>query len=174
MNTTTKTKVCYSEPNAKGEVKQYITSETAWEKLLKEATEEQAKDSNVVIPTLVSKGTFAYQFPTTVDEAVALAGGSVNTPGDYANLDTFLQVFSYAASLRQDNEANDILQSENFEAFEGSKDVSYAVAQKQERAKMTPEERALRDLNKGGYAVTADQLRAALDLIKQQSTAAAA
>lgn len=165
MQQTTKTKVCYSE-TVDGKVKKYITSETAWNKILKEAAE-----ANEPAPTLVATGTFGYSFAETADEALTLSGATGT--GAYENVDVFLGVFNYAASLRQDNEANDLLQSENFEAFEGTKDVSYAVAQKVERSKMTPEERAIRDLAKGGIVVTPDQLRAALALIQQQSAAAA-
>jgi hypothetical protein len=162
MQNTTKTKVCYSETNAEGKTKQYITSETAWNKIVKDAGEAKEQP-----PDLVSTGTFGYSFATSVDEAVALAGGAGS--GSYENIDVFLGVFNYAAGLRQDNEANDILQSDNFEAWEGSKDVAYAVAQKQERSKMTHEEKALKELAKVGFAISADQLRAALELIKQQS-----
>jgi hypothetical protein len=164
MQQTTKTKVCYSE-TVDGKVRKYITSETAWNKILKDAEENKEAP-----PELVSTGTFGYSFAQSADEAVSLAGGSGT--GSYENTDVFLSVFNYAASLRQDNEANDFLQSDNFEAFEGTKDVSYAVAQKQERAKMSPEERAIKDLAKGGIVVTADQLRAALAMIQEQSASA--
>jgi hypothetical protein len=167
MRQDTKTKVCYQEPDSKGTLKKYITSEVAWNKILKDAA-----DAKEAPPTLYSMGTFGYSFPESVDEAVAVAGGSGT--GSYESTDVFLGVFNYAASLRQDNEANDILQSDNFEAWEGAKDVSYAVAQKVERAKMTPEERAIKDLAKGGIKVTADELRAALALIQQQSASATA
>jgi hypothetical protein len=160
--------VCYSETNASGAKKQYITSEKAWNKILSEL---EANDPNP--PVLVSTGTFGYSFAETVDEAVALAGGSVVAAGQYDNVGVFVDVFNYAASLRQDNEANGILQDDNFEAFEGVKDVSYAVAQKVERAKMTPVERALRDLAKGGMSVTQDELLAALALIKEKTGAGA-
>jgi|SRR6516162_1115517 len=169
MKADTKTKVCYSETNAAGELKKYITSETAWNKLVAKATESKEEP-----PAVVSQGTFGYSFAESVEEAVTLAGGSVTTAGVYENPGVFLDVFNYAASLRQDNEANDILQGENFEAWEGIKDVSYAVAQKTERAKMTPQERAIRDLAKGGINVTPEQLMAALQLIKQQAGEAAA
>jgi hypothetical protein len=169
MKQFTKTKVCYASTNEAGAKKQFITSEKAWEKLLSEA---DPKDANPDV--LISTGTFGYNFAETVEEAVTLAGGTVATAGHYDNVDTFLDVFNYAASLRQDNEANGILQDENFEAFEGIKDVSYAVAQKVERAKMTPVERALKDLAKGGMQVTQEQLLAALALIQQQSAPATA
>lgn len=164
MKTDTKTKVCYSETLESGAKKQYITSEKAWNKMLSEV---DPKDANP--PTLVATGTFGYSFAETVDEAVALAGGTITSTGTYDNIGVFVDVFNYAASLRQDNEANGILQDEAFEAFEGIKDVSYAVAQKSERTKMTPVERALKDLAKGGMQVTQEQLLAALALIQQQS-----
>lgn len=164
MITTSKTKVCYQEPDSKGEMKKYITSETAWNKILKTAAEAKEEP-----PALVATGTFGYNAAETVDEAVTLAGGS--GVGEYENTEVFLAVFNYGAGLRQDNEANDVLQSDNFEAWEGVKDVAYAVAVKQERSKMSPEERAIRDLAKGGITVTAEQLRAALALIQQQASA---
>ena len=114
--------------------------------------------------------TFAYKLAESVDEAVGLSGGA--GVGQYENIDVFLGVFNYAASLRQDNEANDILQGESFAPREGALDVSYAVAQKVERSKMTPEEQALKALAKGGIVITPDQLRAALALISQQAASA--
>ena len=162
-----KTKVCYSETDAAGAKKSYITSETAFNKMVKDATE--AKET---LPEQVAIGTFGYKAAESVDEAVTLAGG--NGVGEYENVEVFLGVFNYAASLRQDNAANELLQSDNYEQVEGLIDVSFAVAQKVERAKMSPEERAIKDLAKGGIVVTPDQLRAALALIQQQSAGAAA
>lgn len=164
MKDGTKTKVCYSEVDDKGATKTYITSENAFNKMIKDATE--AKEP---LPTLVAQQTFGYKYAETVDEAVSLAGGQ--GVGEYENIDTFLGVFNYAASLRQDNAANDVLQGEAFQAKDGVWDVSFAVAEKVERAKMTSEEKALRELNKGGLSITADQLRAALAVIQQQATA---
>ena len=164
MKDTTKTKVCYAE-EVDGKRKQYITSETAWNKIVKDATE--AKEAP---PDLVAMQTFAYKLAESVDEAVGLSGGA--GVGQYENIDVFLGVFNYAASLRQDNEANDILQGESFAPREGALDVSYAVAQKVERSKMTPEEQALKALAKGGIVITPDQLRAALALISQQAASA--
>lgn len=163
MKPDTKTKVCYQDTNDAGEVKKYITSETAWNKIVAKATEQKENP-----PAIYSQGTFGYSFAETVEESVALAGGTVVVSAS-ENIGVFLDVYNYAASLRQDNEANDILQSDNFEAWEGIKDVSYAVAQKVERAKMTPQERAIKDLAKGGIVVTPDQLMAALKLIKEQA-----
>lgn len=164
MKEGTKTKVCYSE-EVNGATKTYITSENAFNKMVKDATE--AKEA---LPTLVAQQTFGYKYAETVDEAVALSGGSGT--GTYENIDTFLGVFNYAASLRQDNAANDVLQGESFQPKDGVWDVSFAVAEKVERAKMSPEEKALRELNKSGLSITADQLKAALDLIRGQASAA--
>jgi hypothetical protein len=165
MQDYSKTKVCYAEAQADGSKKQYITSETAWNKIVKEAT-----DAKEAPPDLVATQTFGYKRAESVDEAVTLAGGS--GVGEYENIDVFLGVFNYAASLRQDNEANDILQGESFQAKEGVWDVSYAVAQKVERAKMTPEEQAIKSLAKGGIHITPEQLRAALQMIQTQAAAA--
>ena len=175
MKDTSKTKVCYAETQPDGKRKQYITSEQAWNKITKEAAEAQAEATKTggtaePAPELVAMQTFGYKLAESVDEAVGLSGG--NGVGEYENIDVFLGVFNYAASLRQDNEANDILQGESFTAREGALDVSYAVAQKVERSKMTPEEQALKALAKGGIVITPDQLRAALALISQQAAAA--
>jgi len=162
-----KTKVCYSETQGDGSKKSYITSETAFNVMTKKATE--AKEE---LPEQVAVGTFGYKAAESVDEAVLLSGGT--GVGEYENIEVFLGVFNYAASLRQDNAANELLQSDNYEPQEGIIDVSFAVAQKVERAKMSPEERAIKDLAKGGIVVTPDQLRAALALIQQQSAATTA
>lgn len=174
MKDTTKTKVAYAEVQADGKRKVYITSETAWNKILKESTEAQAEASKTgataePAPDLVAMQTFAYKLAETVDEAVSLCGG--NGVGEYENIDVFLGVFNYAASLRQDNEANDILTDTNFAATEGAVDVSYAVAQKVERAKMTNEEKVLSLLAKGGVKISLDQLKAALALAQSQNAA---
>lgn len=160
-----KTKVSFSETDASGAKKYYITSETAFNVMLKKATE--AKEP---LPEQEAVGTFGYKACETVLEAVELAGGT--GVGEFENIEVFLGVFNYAASLRQDNAANELLQSDNYEPQEGIIDVSFAVAQKVERAKMSPEERAIKDLAKGGIVVTPDQLRAALALIQQQSAGA--
>src|SRR5216684_1058059 len=139
-----------------------ITSETAFNAKLKEKAE--AKEP---LPEQISSGTFLMKFAESVDEAVQLAGGT--GVGEYENVEIFLAVFNYGAALRQHNTAKEILISDNFEAWEGSKDMSFSIAQKVERAKMSPEERAIKDLAKGGIVVTPDQLRAALALIQQQS-----
>jgi hypothetical protein len=167
MRETSKTKVCYAEMQADQSKKEYITSESAWNKILKDAAAATPPETP---PELVATQTFGYKFAESVDEAVTLAGGT--GVGEYENIDVFLGVFNYAASLRQDNEANDILQGESFAAKEGVWDVSYAVAQKVERAKMTPEEQAIKSLAKGGIHITPDQLRAALAMISQQAATA--
>jgi len=161
MISTTKTKVAYQEVDDAGKKKTYITSETAWNKILKEATEK-----NETAPELLATQTFAYKLAENVDEAVTLAGG--NGVGEFENIDVFLSVFNYGASLRQDNEANDKLTDSSFVSSEGALDVSYAVAQKSERSRMTPEEKAAKTLG-----ISPDQLRAALATILQQQGASA-
>ena len=167
MRETSKTKVCYAELQADQSKKQYITSESAWNKIVKDAGAATPPEAP---PDLIATQTFGYKFAESVDEAVSLAGGT--GVGEYENIEVFLGVFNYAASLRQDNEANDILQGDTFAAKEGVWDVSYAVAQKVERAKMTPEEQAIKSLAKGGIHITPDQLRAALAMISQQAATA--
>lgn len=176
MKENTKTKVYYTETDGAGKSKSYITSETAWNKIIKDITEanaaaEKAGQALEPMPTLTATGTFGYKFAETVDEAVSLAGG--RGVGEYENIEVFLGVFNYAASLRQDNEANDVLSDSNFAPWEGVKDVSYAVAQKVERAKMTNEEKALGLLAKSGFNISAEQLRAALQMIAQAGGQAA-
>lgn len=158
------TKVAYR--NAGDEAVQ-ITSETAFNDKTKKATEAKEPLPEVV----AGPQTFLYKFPDTVDEAVTLAGGQ--GVGEYENVDVFLAHIQYAFSLRMHNTANDILRDSSFEAREGAWDVSASLAEKQERTKMSPEERAIKDLAKGGINVTMDQLRAALALIKQQAPAQA-
>jgi hypothetical protein len=165
MKDLTVTKVAYKEPGEQGETR--ITSETAFNKKLKDATE--AKEE---LPQLLAQQTFGFKVAESVDEAVALSGGSGT--GEYENIDVFLGVFNYAATLRQHNAANDLLTGDAFTPQEGVWDMAYAVAEKVERAKMTPEEKAIKALASGGMHVTPDQLRAALALIQQQASAATA
>ncbi len=165
MRDFTITKVHYTENerDAKsGQLKSYITSEKAFNKALKDATEKSEP-----LPELISSQTFGFKNAETVDEAVGLAGG--NGVGEYENIDVFLGVFNYAADLRQHNAANDLLQSDAFQPRDGVWDISTAVAEKVERVKMSPEEKAAKTLG-----VTPDQLRAALALILQQGASATA
>lgn len=159
------TKVAYRNAGSEDVL---ITSETAFNDKLKKATE--AKEP--LPETVAGPQTFLYKFPDTVDEAVTLAGGQ--GVGEFENVEVFLGHVQYAFSLRQHNTANDILRDSSFTAQEGAWDVSSSLAEKQERAKMSPEERAIKDLAKGGINVTADQLKAALALIKQQAAGASA
>lgn len=179
MRDTTKTKVCYAEtvknPKDGTDTKKlYITTETAWNKIVKEATE--AKEA---VPEMISTQTFGYKFSETVEEAVGLSGGIVNLPPQsegeppyFENIEVFLTRHNYAESLAQDNEANDILQGDNFQAQEGVFDVSYAIAQKTERKKMSNEEVALNALAKGGINISLDELKAMLADVLAKRTAA--
>src|SRR5712664_275261 len=114
------TKVAYREA---GGTDTLITSETAFNKKLKDATE--AKEP---LPEQVVSQTFTFKAAETVDEAVLLAGG--NGVGEYENIEVFLGVFNYAASLRQHNSANDLLKSTDFVASEGALNISNAIAEK--------------------------------------------
>lgn len=165
MKETQVTKVAYRNPGSEDVM---ITSESAFNDKTKKATEAKEPLPEVV----AGPQTFLYKFPDTVDEAVALAGGT--STGEYSNTEVFLGHVIYAFSLRQHNTANDILRDSSFEAKEGAWDVSASLAEKQERAKMTPEERAIKDLAKGGINITPDQLRAALQLIQAQASGASA
>lgn len=164
MKTFSVSKVYYLDPE---DQKKKITSEKAFNAKLKEATE--AKEP---LPVLIATQTFQFSAAETVDEAVQLAGG--NGVGEYENIEVFLGVFEYASSLRQHNWANDVITDSSFTPTEGAIDASRAVTEKVERSKMTQEEKAVAMLNKSGVNVTVEQLRAALEAIKGQSSGASA
>jgi hypothetical protein len=168
MKETTKTKVFGVDRDAdgnrkvkaNGELASYITSENAFNADTKKAT-----DAKEPLPEAMATGTFAYKFAETVDEAIQLCGGQ--GVGEYEGIDVFLGVFNYAASLRQDNEANRLLTSDSYVQSDTAVDVSYAVAEKVERAKMSPEEKAAKMIG-----ISPEALRAALALIKGQAASA--
>ncbi len=168
MKQTTKTKVNaididengVRETKKDGSLASYITSENGFNTAVKKATEDKKP-----LPEMIASGTFAYKFAENVDEAVALSGGS--GVGEYENVAVFLDVFNYGASLRQDNEANRLLTSDSYVQSEDAVDVSYAVAEKVERQKMTNEEKASKMLG-----ITPAQLLAALAAIKGQAASA--
>ena len=145
---------------ADGNLATYITSENAFNLDVKKSTE--AKEP---LPEALAVGTFSYKAAENVDEAITLCGGQ--GVGEYENFDVFLGVFNYAASLRQDNEANRLLTSDSYVPADGAVDVSYAVAEKVERAKMTPEEKAAKMIG-----ISPEALRQALALIKGQAAGA--
>lgn len=150
---------------ANGEPATYITSENAFN-----ADSKKAAEAKEPLPEALAVGTFGYKAAESVDEAILLCGGS--GVGEYENIEVFLGVFNYAASLRQDNEANRLLTSDSYTPVDESIDVSYAVAEKVERAKMSPEEKAVKMLAAGGIRITPEQLRAALASIKGQTATA--
>jgi len=143
-----------------GEIDTYITSEKAFNDELKRCTE-----AKLPLPEALAIGTFGFKYAETVDEAIQLSGGT--GVGEYENVAVFLDVFNYGASLRQENEATFLLKSDNYVQSEGVVDVSYAVAEKVERAKMTPEEKAAKMIG-----ISPEALRAALALIKGQAATA--
>jgi len=159
MRTFTATKVHYTENerDKDGDLKTYITSEEAFNKALKRAT-----DAKEELPTLIASQTFQYSAAETIEEAMQLAG-MTDLNGDPS---IFLSVFNETAGiLKQHNEAADLIRSDNFQPVEGALDLAYAVAQKSEgRQKMSNEDKAAKALG-----VTADQLRAALALLSQQA-----
>jgi hypothetical protein len=163
MKTESSTKVAYRDPE---DQKIKITSETAFNKKLKEAT-----DAKEPLPEIRASQTFSFKYAENVDEAVELAGG--NGTGEYENIEVFLGVFNYGATLRQHNAANDLLTGDSFVPTDGAMDVSYAVAEKVERAKMSPEEKAVKSLAAGGIQVSVEALRAALELIRNQKSVGA-
>jgi phosphorylcholine metabolism protein LicD len=173
------TKVHYTENerDKDGNLKTYITSEDAFNKALKKAT-----DAKEPLPEMIVSQSAQYSVAETVGEALKLSGVTVDVGpiDDYVkdnNIDVtlFLDTFNNtAAILKQHNEFADLIRDTNFQAQEGAIELAYSVAQKSERAKMSPEERAIKDLSKGGIVVTPEQLMAALALIKQQASAASA
>jgi hypothetical protein len=167
------TKVHYTENerDKDGNLKTYITSEDAFSKALKKAT-----DAKETLPELIVSQSAQYSVAETVGEALRLSGVTtdVSSIDEYIkdnNIDVtlFLDTFNNtAAILKQHNEFADMIRTENFAAQEGAVDLAHAVAQKSERAKMTPEEKALKDLAKGGIVITAEALR---DFIAAQQAA---
>ena len=170
------TKVHYheNERDKDSNLKTYITSEDAFNKALKKATEDKQP-----LPELITSQSAQYSVAETVGEALRLSGVTteVGPIDDYIkdnNIDVslFLDTFNNtAAVLKQHNEFADMLRDSTFTAQDGAIDLAHAVAQKSERAKMTPEEKALKDLAKGGIVITAEALRA---FIAQHQAAAAA
>jgi hypothetical protein len=150
----TVTKVYYEVKNDAGEPVRKFTSEEAFNKQLAKAQKdgEQA-------PSLLRQLTYTVQLAETPDEALALSGN---------DQEIFVTHFNYGSSLRQHNEASDLLSDDNFQPTEGAMDMGYSVAEKSEgRRKMTNEEKAAKALG-----VTPEQLMAALASIKQANPAA--
>jgi hypothetical protein len=166
------TKVHYheNERDSDGNLKTYITSEEAFNKATKKATE-----SKEPLPEMIVSQTGQYSIAETVGEALKLSGvtADVSPIDDYIrdnniNVDVFLSTFNdQAAILKQHNEFADLLR-ESTSPREGAIDLAYAVAQKSERAKMTPEEKAAKTLG-----ISPDQLRAALATIQAAQSAEA-
>jgi hypothetical protein len=147
----TKVKVCYyvpvtQEDGTPGKDKR-ITSENSWNKMLKDAAEK-----NVPPPELCSIGTFGYKYPETVAEFLELCNGNEQVAIDHAQ---------YAVGLRQDNTANDILQENDYTQQEGARDVSFSIAEKRERAKMSNEEKSAKLLG-----ISADDIKKALEMLR--------
>jgi hypothetical protein len=134
------------------EVVTRVTSEEGFNNRVKKAQENSAP-----LPELKKKQTFRIVEATSSDEALELCGGSE---------EILLAHFNYGARLAQHNAANDLLTGDDFQPTEDVYDLSPVIAQKPEgRAKMSPEERAVRALAKGGINITAEQLKAALAAI---------
>jgi len=149
MKQNTVTKVWYEVVGDGGEKSRAFTSEEAFNKKVAKAT----KDGEAV-PTLVNQLTYTVAFAETLDEALALAGGDESIAVTH---------FNYGSSLRQHNEASDMLSDPNFQPQDGPVDMAFSVAEKSEgRRKQTNEEKAAKALG-----VTAEQLIAALASIKQ-------
>lgn len=149
MREFSKTKVSIKETDSEGNVSLKITSEDGFNKRV-----EKAKADGQPDPELYKKQTFRTVEATTWDEALAMSGGDEEIA---------LAHFNYGASLAQHNAANDLLTNDDFEPTETIYDLAPVVAQKPEgRAKLSPEEKAVRALAKGGINITPEQLKAAL------------
>jgi hypothetical protein len=179
MKTFLATKVHYheNERDKDSNLKTYITSEDAFNKALKKAT-----DAKEALPELIVSQSAQYSVAETVGEALRLSGVTVDVSpiDDYIkdnNIDVTLFLDTYnntAAILKQHNEFADTIRDSAFSAQEGAIDLAHAVAQKSERSKMTVEDKFLKELSKQGMTVTAEQLRAALASISAASTTASA
>ena len=144
-----KTKVSIKETDSKGDVSLKITSEDGFNKRVAKAKEESQPD-----PELYKKQTFRTVEAASAQEAMELSGGDE---------EIFLAHFNYGASLAQHNAANDLLTNDDFEPTETAYDLQPIIAQRPEgRAKLSPEEKAVRALAKGGISITPEQLKAAL------------
>jgi hypothetical protein len=148
MKTDLKTKAWIATGEGDAE-KRSITSVDAFNEKVTEA----AKDGSAA-PRLIAKGTFQFSYAETVDEALALSGGSE---------EILLSHFNYAAALRQSNASTDVLQEEGYVEQEGAVDMAFSIAQKTERKKMTSEEKASKDLG-----IPLDLLRQALEIARAQ------
>lgn len=167
----TSTKVHYheNERDKDGNLKTYITSEDAFNKALKKATENKE-----ALPEMVASQTAQYAVAESVGEALQLSGVTtdVSPIDDFIkdngiDVSTFLSTFNdQAGILKQHNEFADLLREGKVQ--EGAIDLAYSVAQKTERAKMTPEEKAAKTLG-----VSPDLLREAIAKIMQQQAASA-
>lgn len=176
MKTSLFTKVHYTEGERDKEnnLKTYITTEKAFNTALEAATK-----SGEAQPQLIAKQSFVYHIPETIGEALT-ASGVTNTAVTNMidellkehNIDVtlFLDTFNNTAGiLKQHNEAADLIKAESFTPTDEAKNLAYTLAQKTERAKMTPEEKSAKMLG-----ITTEQLRAALALVQQQAQATTA
>lgn len=164
------TKVHYheNERDKENDLKTYITSEEAFNKAVKKAT-----DAKEELPVLIASQNFAYRAAETVGEALQLSGVTQDVePIDKyitdqgIDISAFLSTFNETAGiLKQHNEAADQLRDTNFASQDGEFDLGYAVAQKSEgRSKQSSEQKAAKALG-----VSMEQLQAALAMIRQQA-----
>jgi hypothetical protein len=151
MKTQTTTKCRIKTTNKDGEAVFSITSEDAYNKKVKEAAANGGTP-----PELVKSQTFSLSLAESADEALQLSGN-----------DEAIEMvhFNYGASLRQHNEANDLLADDDFAPQEGTLDLAYAIAEKSEgRRKMSNEEKAAKLCG-----VSLEQIKAALALVQNQA-----
>lgn len=151
MKTSLETKVVY-KTTENGEIVTRVTTESAFNDKIKAAMADKKP-----APELVKKQAFQYVMAETTDEPLPMCGGSD---------EIFLGHVNYAFRLAQHNAANDLLNSEDFTPTDEPYDLAPTLAEKAEgRSRLSPEEKAVRDLAKGGIKVTPEQLRAALAAI---------
>ena len=150
METYTETKCKVQEGD-----KIFFQSEDAYNKSVKSA---QSTTPPSEPPVLLASQTFQYSLAQT-EEVMAILCPDVAVR---------IAQFNKGQILSQHNEARDLLLEEGFTPKEGVYDLAYAAAQVAERRKQSPEEKAAKALG-----ISAEQLRAALELIKGQATVSA-
>ena len=108
-----------------------IVSESAYNKLVEAATK-----ANTPAPEVQAAQTFAFYEAATLDEIATLV----------PNEDVRLSYFNRGLTLREFAAMNRIMEDDKFEPVEGVYDLAEVINTIQERTRMTPEEKALRDL----------------------------
>lgn len=106
-------------------------SESAYNKLKEDATKNSTPQPEVQVAQ-----TFAFYEAATLEEAQTLV------PSE----EVFLSYFNRGMTLRQFSEINKLIEDVDFEPIDGVYDLAQYLNVLQERKRMSPEEKALRDL----------------------------